>query len=128
MVPWPIALLAMLYAVIATASAAAFWRIVSGTSHQSVVWPLGWLALSAAAMVGLALLRPWARRLAIVGLALITMTMLALAALLVMAGRPLGGLLATAAASVHVVIIYYLRRPAVRAMFQDEQSAVSNKQ
>ena len=55
--------------------------------------------------------------LAVIGLVLIAMTMLVIAALLVMAGRPLGGLFATAAASVHVVLIRYLQRPSVRAHF-----------
>ena len=125
MVPWPIALLAMLYAVIATASAAGLWKIATGASHQSLVWPLGWLTLSVAAMVGLALLKPWGRRLAVVGLALITMSMLALAALLIMARRPLGGLLATAAASVHVVMIRYLHRPATKAYFGNAECGVN---
>ena len=117
MVPWPIALLAMLYAVIATSSAAGLWKIAVGASRQSPLWPMGWLALSVAAMVGLSLLKSWGRRLAVIGLALIVITMLAVAALLVMAGRPLGGLLATVAASVHVVMIRYLQRPATKAYF-----------
>jgi hypothetical protein len=118
MVPLPIALLALVYAAVATASAVSVWRVASGASQQQLVWPLAWLALSVAAMCGLALLRPWARRLAIIGLVVITTVVLAVAALLVMAGRPLGAIAATSAAALHVVMIRYLQRPSVRAYFQ----------
>ena len=117
MVPWPVALLTLFYAAIATMSASTVWKIVTGQTHQPLVWPVGWLALSTSAMCGLPLLRPWARGVAIAGSALMALITLAVAGLLVRAGRPVGGLVATLAASVHLVIIRYLRRPSVKAYF-----------
>ena|SRR3989338_7519012 len=118
MIPWSIALLSLFYAVIATASAASVWRVIIGVSHQSFLWPVGWLLLSLGAMCGLALLKSWGRNLAILGfLALIVVT-LAVAGLLVMAREPLGALLATTIVSLHVLAIRYLCRPAVKVWFQ----------
>ena len=45
MIPIPVALLALFYAVIATMSGVSVWKVVTGVSQQSIVWPLGWLAL-----------------------------------------------------------------------------------
>ena len=117
MVPWPIALLSVFYGLIATVSAATAWKIAAGGLTRPVVWPMAWLALSASLMVGLPLLKPWARRLAIVGSALLALVMLSLAGLLVMAGRPLSALAAALGAGVHVVTIRYLQRPLVRLWF-----------
>ena len=118
MVPWPIALLALFYAAIATISASTVWKIATGQAHQSLVWPVGWLALSAGAMCGLPLLRPWARHVAIAGSALTALITLAVAGLLVMGGRPLGALAATLGAGVHVLIIRYLQRQATKSYFE----------
>ena len=117
MVPWPIALLALFYGVIATISAAMVWKIVAGMVDRTLVWPLAWLAVSAGAMFGLPLLRSWGRTLAIVGSVLMAVVSLAYAGLLVLASQPLTGLAATGLAGVHVVVIRYLRRPAVKAYF-----------
>ena len=117
MVPTPIALLTLFYGCLAAMSASTVWRVMSGASQQSLLWAAGWLALSAGAMCGLPLLRPWARTLAIAGLAGFSLVLLAHAAALVMAGRPLIGLGATLTASMPVLVIRYLRRPIVRAYF-----------
>ena len=117
MMPWPIALLTLFYGVIAAASAAAVWKIVIGVSQQSALWPIAWLAVSAALMCGLPMLKSWARRLAVfASLAMMLMT-LALAALLVMKAQPLFGLSATLGAAVHILVIRYLQRPMVKAYF-----------
>jgi hypothetical protein len=126
MVPWPIALLTLFYGVIATISAATVWKIVTGVSGQSLIWPVAWLALSGSAMCGLPLLKPWARGLAVFGSALLALVSLAFAGLLVMAGQPLGGLLATLGAAIHVLVIRYLQRPVVKAYFR-QGTAVSTQ-
>ncbi len=117
MVPWPIALLTMFYGAIASLSAATMWRVVSGASDRPLIWPSIWLALSAGVMFGLPLLKAWARRLAIVASVLLMLSTLGVAGRIVMAGRPLIGLLATVGAAIHVIVIRYLQRPAVRAWF-----------
>ncbi len=117
MVPWPIALVTLYVGVIATLSAAMVFRIVSGTSTRSLVWPLAWLGVSLGVVCGLPLLKSWARHLAVVELVCVTVVMLAVAGGLVMSGRPVGGLLATLGVSVPLVAIRYLRRPSVKAWF-----------
>ena len=117
MVPWPIALLTLLYGVIATASASTVWRVMTGDSQQSLIWPLMWLALSAGAMCGLPLLKPWGRVLAIWTSVLLLLVTLAIAGLWVRGGHPLGGLLAAFMAGTHALAIRYLQRPAVKSLF-----------
>ena len=123
MIPWPIALLALFYGVIATISAATVWKIVAGTVDRTLIWPLVWLVVSAGAMFGLPLLRPWGRTCAIVGLVLMAVVTLAYAGLLVLASKPLIGLAATGLAGVHVVVIRYLRRPMVKGFFHGTEQA-----
>ena len=118
MVPWPIALLTIFYGAIASLSAATVWRAVSGASDRPLIWPAMWLALSAGIMFGLPLLKVWARRLAIVASVLLMLSTLGVAGRIVMAGRPLVGLAATVGAAVHVIVIRYLQRPAVKAYFE----------
>lgn len=117
MVPWPIAVLSLVYGVMAAASAAMVWKITLGIVERPIIWPMGWLSLSVAAMCGLALLKPWARGLAIVGLALIALVTLAVAGLFILSARPWIALLTTLGAGVPLVMIRYLRRPTVRAFF-----------
>ena len=126
MIPWPIALLSLFYGAIATCSVVAAWNILTGRSHQLLIWALVWLGVSGGAMCGLPLLKSWARHLAIFGSTVMAVLVLAVAGLLVMSGRPLGGLVATLAAGIHVLIIRYLRRPAVKAWFEP-QSAVGSQ-
>ena len=126
MVPWPIALLAVFYALIATASAASVWRIISGMSHQALGWPLGWLAASSAAVYGLVLLRSWARRLALIGFIALCVIALAVAGLSVTSGAPVGGLLSTLIAGGYVVAIRYLQRPSTKAYFGSSEFGVRN--
>lgn len=117
MVPWPVAALSLWYAVVATAAAAALWRVAAGISPHGIVWPAVWLAVAGSASVGLPLLKPWARILAIVGSVLLTVTTLAVAAVLVRVGRPMGGVVAALSAGVHLVAIRYLQRPTIRVYF-----------
>ena len=118
MVPWPIALLAAVYAVLATAAAASVWRIVNGTSQQSLLWAVGWLGFSVATMCGLALVKSWARTLAVWGFVALALLTLALAGQLIGTGRPVGALITALMAGLHVLAIRYLRRPVVKALFQ----------
>ena len=117
MVPWPIALLTLLYGAAATLSAATACKIIMGVSAQSLAWSLVWLMASGAATIGLALLRPWGRHMAMACAWLFLGTTLAVAALLVRLGHPVIGLVAAMSAAVHVVIIQYLRRSAVKKLF-----------
>ena len=117
MIPWPIALLTLFYGVIATLSASAAWKVISGMSERPILWPLAWLALAFSTACGLALLRSWGRCLAVAGSVVMALVTLALAGLLVMGGHPMGALLATVGSSVHAVIIRYLGRPIVRGYF-----------
>ena len=117
MVPWPIALLTLLYGALAALELATVWKSVSGAGTKPVIVPLCWLALSAAIMFGLPLRKPWARRLAVWGAVLMLVSTLGLAAAIVASGRPGLGLAAAAGAGVHVLVIRYLGRPAVRAYF-----------
>ena len=117
MVPWPIALLSLLYAVLMTVSLGSVWKIVSGAVVRPLIWPLAWCMLSAAVMCGLPLLKPWARRLAIAGSIWLLVTTLAIAGALVAQGRPGLGLAAALGSGAHVLIIRYLQRPTVKAFF-----------
>ena len=47
MVPWPVALLALFYGVVAAMSAANLWKILAGVSDKPVAWALVWVVLSA---------------------------------------------------------------------------------
>lgn len=117
MVPWPIALLTLFYGLIAALSAAMVWQVVAGMSARSLSWPLVWLVASAGAMVGLPLLKPWARHLAIGTSLLLLGLTLAVAGALVVSGSPLGALLAACGAAVHVVVIRYLQCPVLKGYF-----------
>ena len=117
MIPWPLALLALFYGVIATLSAATLWQVATGAIARPLLWPAVWLALSAGVMLGLPLLKPWGRGLAIVASVLMTLTTLAIAAGLISTGRPVASLAATVSAGAHVLAIRYLTRPQVKAWF-----------
>ncbi len=123
MVPWPIAFLTLFYAMIATSSAVSVWKGISGASAQSPIWPVGWCALSAGATIGLPLLKPWARQLAIWTSILLLITTLAIAGLLVAAAKPGAALLTTILAGTHGIVIRYLQRPAVKQLFGIRQTA-----
>ena len=117
MIPWPIALLALFYGVVAAMSAANLWKILVGVSDKPIAWALVWLVLSAGAMCGLALLQSWGRRFAVWTSSLLTASTLAASALLVAAGRPGAGLAVTLSAAFHLLVIRYLTRPLVKALF-----------
>ena len=117
MVPWPIALLTLFYGIIAAASAATVWRIITGHAQQAMVWAASWLVLSGGIMCGLPLLKSWARTWAVFGSMLMTVLALAVAGLLAANRHPWGALLATLGAGVHVLVIRYLRRPIIRGYF-----------
>jgi hypothetical protein len=119
MIPVPIALLALFYAVIAAAAGASVWRVVTGASTQSILWPAAWLALSLSAMFGLALLKPWSRSVAIIGFAALCAVTLGVAGLMVAGGRPGTGLVATLIVGFYVLAIRYLQRPSVKAYFME---------
>ena len=120
MIPWPIALLCMLYVAIATSSSATLFQIISGGLAHSPMWPLVWWAVSAMLVVGLALMKPWARMLAVIASTVMTVGALGMAVIVVLPAQPHGAqsLLATLMAGGHLVIIRYLTRPHVRAWFE----------
>lgn len=117
MVPWPIALLTLYYGLVAATSAAMAWKALLGISHQPLIWPMAWLALSASAMCGLPLARAWGRRLAIWTSVLLIVATLAFSGILILAGRPGIGLLVTLSTAGHFMAIRYLQRPVVRNYF-----------
>jgi len=122
MVPWSIGAVAVFYGIVAACSAASAWNVITGASAQALVWPLLWVGVSGSAMLGLVLLKPWARTVAIWGfVGLIAMTV-SFAGVLVAAGRPGLGLAMTLAAGVYVLAIRYLRRPIVKAWFAEAAS------
>src|SRR3990167_4118705 len=95
MVPWPIALLTLLFGVIATLSLATVIKVATGLTTRPLVWPLLWFAMSAGATAGLPFLKPWARRLAVTGLVAMTVVALSVAGLLILQGRPVAALVST---------------------------------
>ena len=119
MIPWPIAVLTMFYGVLAALSASSTWSIVTGASQRPLLVHLGWLALSGAATLGLPLLRPWGRQLAVWTSAALMAVLLVLSGLLVLEARePLLGLATAVAAAFQMIPIRYLQRPMVKAWFQ----------
>ena len=117
MVPWPIALLTLYYGVVAATSAAMAWKALIGVSHQPLIWPITWLALSAGAMCGLPLAKLWGRSLATWTSVLLILATLALSGMWILAGRPGAGLLVTLSTVGHFMAIRYLQRPVVKTYF-----------
>ena len=117
MLPWSIALLTLLYGVIATAAAVSVWKIASGATHQPFVWPVIWLVLSGGAMCGLPLGKSWGRTLALCTSWLLLVVMLAIAGKLILSRHPVVALLTACLAGSHVVILRYLGRPTVKTHF-----------
>ncbi len=118
MVPWPIALLTLFYGVIAAISAATAWKVTTGVLDRSLLWPVVWLAGSVGVMCGLPLLKPWARWLAVLGSWVFVLITLSIAGLLARASHPVAALGSTVGAAIHLMILRYLGRPAVKAYFQ----------
>ena len=117
MIPWPVALLALFYCVIATMSAGMAWNILCGASQQPLSWALAWLAISGGAMCGLPLLKPWGRCLALWTSWMLIGATLAVAGGLVAAGKPVVGLVVTFSTACHYLMVRYLKRPSVKAWF-----------
>jgi len=118
MIPWPIALLCVFYAVIATVSAASLWQGLARPSTL-LAWPVAWLVLTTVVTVGLGLMKPWARRVAVwTSLALMVAALCAawMAAILTPPSAR-ASLLGTGLASIQFVVIRYLTRPHVKAWF-----------
>ncbi|MBI3324051.1 MAG: hypothetical protein HYZ92_02110 [Candidatus Omnitrophica bacterium] len=125
MVPLPIAILGLYYGTIAALSSAKLLRILSGTGAGSSAWQVLWLALCAAATVGLALLKPWGRRLAIWTAGVLMATLLASALMVVgLTGRGRLALALACAAALQMLPIRYLRRPTVKRLFSGERCKV----
>ena len=125
MIPWPIALLAGLYAVLGTCSAAALWRIAQGQTAQPPLWPAVWTVVSGAIVVGFAFLKPWARTLAIwsATFTLVGSLSAALMAVLQPQPEPMRSLTATGMAGVYLLVLRYLTRPHVARWFTPPQEA-----
>lgn len=119
MVPWPIAILVVCYGVVAAASGATMWRALIGVEESRVLWLGICCGLSSALVVGLALLKPWARSLAIASSWILILVSLAVAGRYVLATRPGAALLTTCVAGLHMVVIRYLRRVTVKNYFNE---------
>ena len=117
MIPWPIALLTLYYAVIATLAGASAWQIVNGLSQRPLWSQVAWLVLCGGAMIGLPLLKSWGRRLAIIAAVALGLTTLAVAAGLVAMHRPGLGLVAAFTVAAPALVIRYLQRPTVKTWF-----------
>jgi len=120
MIPWPVAFLAIFYAVLATSSAAILWQAGHGQLQRSLLWPGLWCGLSTLLVLGLALLKPWARKLAIWTSIVMMLGSLGVAGSAIVQANPepIRSLIATGIASAQLVVIRYLCRPAVKAWFQ----------
>ena len=117
MIPWPIALLTLLFGVMATLSMASIIKIITGFIARPLIWPVVWFGMSAVAMAGLPFLKPWSRIVAVVGLVAMTVVTLSVAGLLILQGRPLAALLATFGSVVYLIALRYLGRPQVKTWF-----------
>ena len=93
------------------------------------MWPLVWWAVSAMLVVGLALMKPWARMLAIIASTVMTVGALGMAIIAVLPAQPEGwrSLMATCMAGGHLIIIRYLTRPQVKGWFV-KSSAIVNQE
>jgi len=126
MVPWPIALLCAAYTMLATSSVATMWRALHQSSvgsaalHQSWWWPALWRGVSVILVMGLAWLKPWARRLAIWTSGLMMLGSLGVAGVAIVQTppAPMRSLLATGMAGVQLLVIRYLTRPHVKHWFE----------
>lgn len=119
MIPWPIAMVVVFYAMLATASASTLWNIASGRLQGSAVWPSVWFGLSAILVMGLAFLKAWARQVAVWASLVMMFTALGVAYLVIATPnpQPARSLLATGMAGIHLVVIRYLTRPHVKGWF-----------
>ena len=119
MVPWPIAVLTLVYGAIATSSVAAMWRAAQGQVQQPLVWSGIWGGVSAILVIGLTLMRPWARVLAVWASLAMMLSALGMAGLALVQAtpNPTHSLFATLVASLQLVIIRYLTRPHVKVWF-----------
>ena len=117
MIPLPVALLALLFTALATVSAARLYQALTGASQQSMLWAIGWLVVCGGAAMGLALLRSWGHRLAVLGLWACALATLSIAGLLAGARHPAEAMMTAIGAGLPVVGVQYLKRPAVRAWF-----------
>ena len=115
MIPLPIALLSLFYALIATAAAAQSYKILTGMLDKPLIPQITWLILAAGAMVGLPLRRPWGRWMGIACAWWVVLTVLAIAAWLIVHQEPGFGLVAGLGTVVPLVAARYLTRPKVKA-------------
>jgi hypothetical protein len=117
MIPWPLALLTLFYGALAAFCGATLWKISTGVIERSAFWPLAWLALSGAVVCGLPLLKPWSRTLAIAGSIGLGIVTIGFALIIAGSGHPGLGMAGALLSGMHLVVIRYLRRPAVKVYF-----------
>lgn len=117
MLPWPIALLSAFYGVLTAFSGAALWRLAMAGHTDAVGWIGLTFVASVCAMTGLALMRPWARALAVIASMVMLGYALSFGAVCILTGQPGTAFGATIGAGVHLVVIRYLRRPVVKSWF-----------
>ena len=124
MIPWPLAALSMLYGSLAFLSAVHLMTCLAQRDVVSSIWLVLWLAVTAGACIGLPGQKEWGRRCALAGalLFLVTAIVVAFMALLVSPPQPRVALTVTLLAGAPMIILRYLRRPVVKAQFQQTQS------
>ena len=125
MVPWPIVVLIVGYAILATVMAADVWRVIQGHSAQLPALPLAWCAVMAALALGFSFLQPWARRLAVgVSIFLLVGALSAsVLAVLRTPPSPKAAFWGTIWAGVQLLVIRYLTRPHVKRWFSNRRGA-----
>ena len=120
MIPWPIALLAAGYTILATSAAATMWRAWDGPGG-GWAWAAGaWCAVSIILVAGLATLKPWARALAVWVSGALMVSALGAGVLAIgqVPPQPMRSLLGTVMACAQLVVLRYLTRPHVKTWFQ----------
>jgi len=118
MLPRSIAILALYFGAIAAVSSAKLLRILQGAEAGAAVWQVVWLGLSSGAVYGLAMLKPWGRRLAVWTAALLMAFLLALSAMLVLVARETKtGFALACAAALQMLVVRYLGRASVKRLF-----------
>ena len=125
MIPWPIALLSVFYALIATSAAAQCYKIALGALDKPLAPQVAWLLVAGGAMIGLPMRRVWGRWCAIACAWWMTFTVLAIAAWLISQREPGWGLVAGLGTVVPLVAARYLTRPKVKSWFTDKVPSTS---
>ncbi len=119
MIPWPLALLTMVYGLLAFLSAVQVITCAAQHALAGGLWSLVWFLLTSASAVGLPSRYAWARRCAVLTALLFVISALVGATILVLRQppQPRAALGETLLAGVALIVIRYLTRPPIKAQF-----------